>query len=194
MGVMSSSQAPPPPDDGAYDHVLGAAVPSVSLPSTTGGTLDVCDSLAAFTVLFLYPMTGTPGKALPEGWTEIPGAVGCTPQSCAYRDLIAEFEALDASVRGISTQTPEEQAEFATREHIPYPLLSDSNLRLATAMALPTFEAGGKARLKRASLIVRDRSVLRVLYPVLDPAANAGHTLTAVRELLASPRASSTDD
>ena len=190
---MSSSQAPPPPDDGAYDHVLGATVPSVSLPSTTGSTFDVCDPLAAFTVLFLYPMTGTPGKALPEGWTELPGAVGCTPQSCAYRDLIAEFEALDASVRGISTQSPEEQAEFATREHIPYPLLSDSDLRLATAMALPTFEAGGKARLKRASLIVRNRSVLRVLYPVLDPAANAGHTLTAVRELLTSPRASSTD-
>src|ERR687892_1401333 len=190
---MSSSQAPPPPDDGAYDHVLGAAVPSVSLPSTTGATLDVCDPLAAFTVLFLYPMTGTPGKALPEGWTEIPGAVGCTPQSCAYRDLIAEFEALDASVRGISTQSPEEQAEFATREHIPYPLLSDSDLRLATTMALPTFEAGGKARLKRASFIVRNRSVLRVLYPVLDPSANAGHTLTAVREFLASPSASPAD-
>ena len=132
-------------------------------------------------------MTGTPGKALPEGWTEIPGAVGCTPQSCGYRDLIAGFEAVDASVRGISTQTPEEQAEFATREHIPYPLLSDSDLQLATAMALPTFVAGERARLKRASLIVKNRSVLRVLYPVLDPAANAAHTLTAVRELSHRP-------
>ncbi len=193
MGVMSSSQAPPPPNDGAYDHVLGATVPSLLLPSTIGGTLDVCDPVAAFTVLFLYPMTGTPRKALPAGWMEIPGAVGCTPQSCAYRDLIAEFEALDASVRGISTQTFEEQAEFASRERIPYPLLSDSDLRLATAMALPTFEAGEKARLKRASLIVKNRSVLRVLYPVLEPAANAGHTLTAVRELLESPRASPAD-
>jgi peroxiredoxin len=184
---MSSSQALPPPDDGAYDHVLGTTVPSVLLPSTTGGTLDVCDPFAAFTVLFLYPTTGTPGKTMPEGWTEIPGAVGCTPQSCAYRDLIAEFEALDASVRGISTQTPEDQAEFATREHIPYPLLSDLDLRLTTAMALPTFEAGGKARLKRASLILKDRSVLRVLYPVGEPAANAGHTLTALRALFTSP-------
>jgi peroxiredoxin len=190
---MSNSQSPPPPDDGAYDHVLGATLPSLLLPSTTGGSLDVCNPLAVFTVLFLYPMTGTPGQALPEGWTEIPGAVGCTPQSCAYRDLVAEFEALDASVRGISTQTPEDQAEFATREHIPYPLLSDSDLQLATAMALPTFVAGEKARLKRASLIVQNRSVLRVLYPVLDPAANAGHTLTAVRELLASSGASSAD-
>jgi peroxiredoxin len=138
-------------------------------------------------------MTGTPGQALPEGWTEIPGAVGCTPQSCAYRDRIVEFESLDASVRGVSTQTPEEQAEFATREHIPYPLLSDSDLQLATALALPTFAAGEKARLKRASLIVQNRSVLRVLYPVLDPAANAGHTLTAVRELLAASGASSAD-
>jgi peroxiredoxin len=190
---MSNSKSPPPPDDGAYDHIMGAAVPSLLLPSTTGSTLDVCNAFAAFTVLFLYPMTGTPGQALPEGWTEIPGAVGCTPQSCAYRDLIAEFEALDASVRGISTQTPEEQAEFATREHIPYPLLSDSDLQLATAMALPTFVAGEKARLKRASLIVQNRSVLRVMYPVLEPAANAGHTLTAVRELLASPSASPAD-
>jgi peroxiredoxin len=190
---MSNSQAPPPPDDGAYDHVLGASLPSLLLPSTTGSTLDVCDPSAAFTVLFLYPMTGTPGKAPPEGWMEIPGAVGCTPQSCAYRDLIAEFEALDASVRGISTQTPEEQAKFATREHIPYPLLSDSDLKLATAMTLPTFVAGEKARLKRASLIVQNRSVLRVLYPVLEPAANAGHTLAAVRELLASPSASPAD-
>jgi peroxiredoxin len=187
---MSNSKSPPPPDDGAYDHIVGATVPSLLLPSTTGGTLDVCDDDAAFTVLFLYPMTGTPGQALPEGWMEIPGAVGCTPQSCAYRDLIAEFDALDASVRGISTQTPEEQAEFAAREDIPYPLLSDSDLQLATAMALPTFVAGEKARLKRASLIVQSRSVLRVLYPVLEPAANAGHTLTAVRELLASPSAS----
>jgi peroxiredoxin len=187
------SESPPPPDDGAYDHVVGAIVPSLLLPSTTGGTLDICNAFAAFTVLFLYPMTGTPGQALPEGWTEIPGAVGCTPQSCAYRDLIAEFEALDASVCGISTQTPEEQAEFAARENIPYPLLSDSDLQLATAMALPTFVAGEKARLKRASLIVQNRSVLRVLYPVLWPAANAGHTLTAVRELLASPSASPAD-
>ena len=193
MGVMSSSQAPPPPDDGAYDHVLGATVPLLSLPSTTGGTLDVCDPVAAFCVVFVYPMTGTPGKALPEGWMEIPGAVGCTPQSCAYRDLITEFEALDASVRGISTQTPEEQAEFAAREHMTYPLLSDADLQLATAMALPTFVAGDKARLKRASLIVQNRSVLRVLYPVLDPAANADDTLAAVRGLLAAPRASPAD-
>jgi peroxiredoxin len=169
---------------------MGATVPSLLLPSTSGGTLDVCDPVAAFTVLFLYPMTGTPGQALPEGWMEIPGAVGCTPQSCAYRDLIAEFEALDASVRGISTQTPEEQAEFASREHIPYPLLSDSDLQLATAMALPTFVAGEKARLKRASLIIGKRSVQRVLYPVLEPAANAGQTLAALRELLATPGAS----
>jgi peroxiredoxin len=191
--MSKASKSPPPPDDGAYDHLVGATVPSLFLPSTTGSALDICDAVAAFTVLFLYPMTGTPGKALPEGWTEIPGAIGCTPQSCAYRDLIAEFDALDASVRGISTQTPEEQTEFATREHIPYPLLSDSELQLATAMALPTFGAGEKARLKRASVIVQNRSVLRVLYPVLEPAANAGHTLTAVRELLASPSASPTD-
>lgn len=173
-------------NDGAYDHLSGAVVPQQFLPSTLGEALDVCNPDTVFTVLFLYPMTGTPGRPLPEGWVEIPGAVGCTSQSCAYRDLIADFEALDASVRGISTQTTEEQAEFARRERIPYPLLSDADLRLVRALDLPTFAAGGKPRIKRASMIVRDRRVVRVLYPVADPAANAAATLAALRGLVSA--------
>jgi peroxiredoxin len=174
---------PVPTADGAYDHVLGSTVPPLELPSTAGGEVEICDPAAAFTVLFLYPMTGTPGRPLPEGWMEIPGAFGCTPQACGYRDQLAGFGQLDAAVRGISTQTPAEQKEFSKRERIPYALLSDEDLRLTTAMRLPTFEAGGKARIKRASLIVGGRQVIRVLYPVTDPAGNALETLTVLRQL-----------
>lgn len=186
--MVTPPDADSPPDDGAYDHLVGAMIPQLFLPSTTGDGLELCDPVASFTVLFLYPMTGTPGRPLPEGWTEIPGAVGCTAQSCAYRDLIAEFEVLDASVRGVSTQTPEEQAEFAQRERIPYPLLSDADLRLTQRLALPTFSAGGKRRIKRASMIVRARRAVRILYPVADPSANAATMLAALRELTPPPR------
>lgn len=180
-----TSRTIPPPDDDAYSHLQGATVPEIRLPTTTGTVIDVCDTLREVTVLFLYPMTGRPGHPLPDGWMEIPGAFGCTAQSCAYRDLVAEFEELDAAVRGISTQASEEQAEFALREHIPYPLLSDARLTLTTAMRLPTFIAGGKPRIKRASLVIDgDRSVHRVLYPVRDPAGNASATLRTLQELI----------
>jgi peroxiredoxin len=168
-------------DDGAYNHLRGATIPQVSLPSTAGGDLNVCDTTTRFTVLFLYPMTGRPGVPLPEGWMEIPGAFGCTAQSCAYRDLAADFARLDASIRGVSTQPPEEQSEFAAREQIPYPLLSDAELSLTTLLALPTFIAAGRPRIKRASLIVDwNRRVRSILYPVRDPRANAAQTLTTV--------------
>jgi peroxiredoxin len=171
-----------PVDDGAYDHLLGRGVPKLRLPSTTGGDLDVCDRNARFSVLFLYPMTGTPGVPLPEGWMEIPGAFGCTAQSCAYRDLVTDFAELGAAIRGISTQTAEEQSEFAAREHIPYPLLSDADLSLTRLLSLPTFMAAERPRLKRASVVVdRSRRVRRVIYPVEDPGANAAETLAAVR-------------
>jgi peroxiredoxin len=180
---MTSAPRPTPPiDDGAYEHLRGVTIPKLALPSTTGGELEVCDTTANFTVVFLYPMTGTPGKPLPEGWMEIPGAFGCTAQSCAYRDLVGEFAALRASVRGISTQTHEEQVEFSAREHIPYPLLSDEGLRLTRLLELPTFVADDSPRIKRASLVIdRDRRVVDVLYPVLDPASNAADSLAALR-------------
>jgi peroxiredoxin len=171
-------------DDRVYEGLLGALLPRLSLASTTGTELELCDQDRSFTVLFLYPMTGTPGKPLPEGWAEIPGAVGCTAQSCAYRDLVDDFAMLEASVRGISTQTPEEQAEFAGREHIPYPLLSDAELLLTRSLNLPTFVAGGKSRLKRASLIAdRERRVRHVSYPVPDAATDAAQALVALRTL-----------
>jgi peroxiredoxin len=127
---------PVPVDDGAADHL--PEVPSVALPSTLGGELDLAEAARERLVVYVYPRTGTPGEPSPEGWDDIPGARGCTPQSCAFRDAQHELGRHGATLIGISTQTPAEQAEFAEREHIPYPLLSDHELGLATAMGLPT--------------------------------------------------------
>jgi peroxiredoxin len=174
-------------DDGAYDHLCaGMVIPALRLPATSGEPLDVVAS-HPFTVLFLYPMTGVPGEPLPEGWLELPGAFGCTAESCAYRDLIEEFALAGAAVHGVSTQTPQEQLEFAAREHITYPLLSDSEQLLVDALSLPLFQAGDlPPRIKRATLIVDRRRVLReVIYPVPDPAANAQQALAAVQRLAA---------
>jgi peroxiredoxin len=172
-------------DDGAYGHLrAGTIVPEVTLPATTGRNLDVV-APTAFTVIFLYPMTGMPGQALPEGWLELPGAFGCSAQSCAYRDLRAVFSNVDATVYGVSTQSPAEQKEFSRREQINYPLLSDSEHLLVTALDLPLFEIKGHpARIKRATLIVdRERVVRSVMYPVPDPSANARLALTTVEQL-----------
>jgi peroxiredoxin len=132
---------PVPIDDGAAAHLFDLDVPSLALPSTLRGLLDIRDAARDLLVVYVYPRTGQPGEPLPAGWDEIPGARGCTPQSCAFRDHIGEIAAHDASVIGISAQSPTEQLEFAEREHIPYPLLSDSELRLADTLGLPTFEA-----------------------------------------------------
>ena len=173
-------------DDGAYDHLrVGMAVPDVQLPATTGETLNVVAS-SAFTVIFLYPMTGIPGQPMPEGWLELPGAFGCTAESCAYRDLIEYFARLDVTVHGVSTQTTSEQREFAERERISYQLLSDSEHRLVDALELPLLRVGGPSRIRRATLIVDRKRVLReVMYPIPDPAANAEQALAAVEQLTA---------
>ena len=122
---------PVPEDDGACDRLPGAKLPSLSLAATTGGSVALSDVGAEGTaVLFIYPRTGRPGEELPTGWDMIPGARGCTPQSCAFRDLHAEFAERGVEVVGMSAQSPEDQAEFAAREAIPYPLLSDERLAL----------------------------------------------------------------
>ena len=170
-------------DDGAYGHLSeGTILPEIMLPATTGEPMDIV-APSAFTVIFLYPMTGTPGQPLPDGWLELPGAFGCTAESCGYRDLVEEFARLDTTVYGVSTQTTSEQREFAEREHINYPLLSDSDHRLVDALRLPLLEVSGHPpRIKRATLIVdRDRTVRDTMYPVPNPAADAAHTLAAVK-------------
>jgi peroxiredoxin len=171
-------------DDGAYDHLrVGMAVPDVQLPATTGETLNVVAS-SAFTVIFLYPMTGIRGQPMPDGWLELPGAFGCTAESCAYRDLIEDFARRHVTVHGVSTQTTSEQREFAERERISYPLLSDSEHRFVNALELPLLRVGGPSRIRRATLIVDRKRVLReVMYPIPDPAANAEQALAAVEQL-----------
>ncbi|MGN6276493.1 MAG: peroxiredoxin [Solirubrobacterales bacterium] len=163
---------PVPEDDGAADHLLGLSLPSI---------LGFDDLAAGLLVAYVYPRTGIPGVPLPDGWDDIPGARGCTPQSCAYRDALAEFEALGATVVGISAQSAAEQAEFAAREHIPFPLLSDPDLRLAEALRLPTFEADGMTLYKRLTFVAAAGRIVMVFYPVFPPDRNAAEVLAWLR-------------
>jgi peroxiredoxin len=168
---------PAPVDDGAADHLPGSAVPDVALPSTRGGELSLAAAARDRVVVYVYPRTGTPGVPAPEGWDDIPGARGCTPQSCAFRDAQQEVARHGASLIGISTQTPEEQAEFARREHIPYPLLGDPGLLLARRMSLPTFQAGGLQLYKRLTFVAEQGRIVKVFYPVFPPDRNAAEVL-----------------
>jgi peroxiredoxin len=168
---------PAPVDDGAADHLPGSDVPALALPATLGGELDLADAARERLVVYVYPRTGVPGEPSPESWDDIPGARGCTPQSCAFRDAREELARHGAALVGISTQTPEEQAEFAEREHIPYPLLSDHDLLLADAMGLPTFETSGLHLYKRLTFVAEQGRIVKVFYPVFPPDRNAGEVL-----------------
>jgi peroxiredoxin len=170
---------PAPADDGAADHLTGMEVPALRLPSTLGGEVDLAEAASGpgRLVVYVYPRTGTPGEPLPEGWDEIPGARGCTPQSCAFRDHVGEFAAHGATLLGVSAQSPKDQAEFAAREAIPYPLLSDEGLALARELHLPMFEAGGLTLYKRLTFVARAGRIEHVLYPVFPPDRNAADVL-----------------
>lgn len=172
---------PVPEDDGAADRLPGKAVPSLSLPATVTAP-GLAELARGRLVAYVYPRTGVPGRPLPDGWDEIPGARGCTPQSCGYRDSLAEFERLGASVVGISAQSPSEQAEFAAREHIPFPLLSDGDLRLAEELGLPTFEVEGMRLYRRLTLIAEAGTIVKAFYPVFPPDRDAGQVLTWLRD------------
>ena len=176
---------PSPVDDGAADHLLGRRVPALTLPATSGDALDL-SALTGRTIVYAYPRTGRPGEApLVEDWDEIPGARGCTPESCAFRDHHAELRAAGAGVVGLSTQDPDYQREAATRLHLPYPLLSDADLALTRALDLPTFEAAGQVLLRRLTLLVRDGVVEHVWYPVFPPDS---HPQEVLSWLLSNPR------
>jgi peroxiredoxin len=172
---------PVPEDDGAADHLGGLAVPALDLPSTLGGRLDIADAARGRLVAYVYPRTGVPGEPSPAGWDDFPGARGCTPQSCAYRDALAEFAASGADVVGISAQSPGEQLEFAEREHIPFPLLSDGDLRLAEAMRLPTFEIAGMTLYRRLTFVAVEGAVAKSFYPVFPPDRDAAEVLGWLR-------------
>jgi peroxiredoxin len=176
------SKLPMPQDDGATRHLLGAPVADVALASTTGGDVSLA-KLSARTVLFIYPMTGTPGVALPDGWDAIPGVRGCTPHTCAFRDHHAELKSAGAlAVFGLSTQTLPEQQDTVKRLHLPFPLLSDAELGLARAMTLPTMVVGGKTMIKRLAMIIDDGQVTQVFYPVFPPDRNAADVLAWLKE------------
>jgi peroxiredoxin len=174
---------PRPVDDGAASHLRGLAMPKLSLPSTSGGSVDLSALRAPRTVIYCYPMTGVPGKPLPEGWDMIPGARGCTPQTCAFRDLFAELKSAGAShVFGLSTQSNTYQAEMASRLHLPFPVLSDEKLELTRALDLPTMEVAGLTMIKRLALIIDSARVSHVFYPVFPPDRNAGDVLAWLKE------------
>ena len=179
------SKLPVPEDDGATRHLAGKQVANVALPSTAGGEVSLA-KLSGRTVLFVYPMTGTPGVALPEGWDAIPGARGCTPHTCAFRDLHADLTTAGAAaVFGLSTQTLAEQQATVERLHLPFPLLSDAALALARAMTLPTMQVEGKTMIKRLALIVDNGTITHVFYPVFPPDRNAADVLAWLK---ANPR------
>jgi peroxiredoxin len=167
---------PVPLDDGAADHLLGMALPAVPLLATSGEWVDLA-ALSGWSVVYCYPRTGRPDHDLPAGWNAIPGARGCTPQSCAFRDHHAELAALGAGVFGLSSQETAYQREAAARLHLPFPLLSDAGLAFARALRLPTFETSGMTLLKRLTLIARDGTIARVHYPVFPPDADAGRVV-----------------
>jgi peroxiredoxin len=175
---------PAPEDDGAADHLVGLIVPAIALPSTDGGQVDVA-KLKGQTVLYAYPKTGIPGQALPDGWDAIPGARGCTPEACAFRDHFAELKGAGADhVFGLSTQSTDYQKELHDRLHLPFPILSDVKLDFAGTLGLPTFEAWGDTLLKRITLIIRDATIEHVFYPVFPP---DGHAQEVMAWLLAHP-------
>ncbi len=171
------STIPAPRDDGGAAHLTGLAVPPVILPATSGDAIDL-SLLSGLTVLYIYPMTGRPDRQLPDDWDVTPGARGCTPQSCAYRDHFADLKARGvAHLFGLSTQDTAWQAEAATRLHLPYPLLSDAALTLTRTLNLPTFQSEDMTLLKRCTLILRDGIIQHVQYPVFPPDQDAARVI-----------------
>ena len=164
---------PAPADDGACSHLRGLDAPWVELPSTAGGSVRLGSAATPFTVVYAYPRTGVPGEDSPPGWDEIPGARGCTPQNCAFRDQFAEMARLGATVYGLSTQETAYQREMAERLDLPYPVLSDATFALTRALRLPTFRYGEWTLLKRLSLVLEGRRIVYVVYPVFPATADA---------------------
>lgn len=173
---------PVPADDGAADHLLGLRLPALDLGDTAGGTVRLTDFSSRWLVLYVYPRTGGPGIDLPDDWDLIPGARGCTPQSCAFRDHFAELQDLDATVWGVSAQPSHEQRDFAQRMHMPFPLLNDAGYSLAEPpLSLPTFDGSGLTLYRRLTLVADAVAINRVFYPVFPPDGNATDVIEYLR-------------
>ena len=172
---------PAPRDDGAARHLIGMTLPEIVLPATSGPAVNL-SRLKDRCVVYIYPRTGVPGVANPDGWDTIPGARGCTPQSCSFRDHAGELKALGVNqLLGLSTQDTAYQREAAERLHLPFPVLSDEKLELTKAMKLPTFVAGGMTLLKRMAWVVDDGKITKVFYPVFPPDKNAEEVIAWLR-------------
>ena len=168
---------PVPQDDGAACHLTGMRVADMALPATDGARVNL-STLPGRTVVYVYPRTGRPGQALPTGWDAIPGARGCTPQSCGFRDHFAELKQLGvAALYGLSTQDTAYQREVAERLHLPFAILSDADLQLTRAMRLPTFTVDGMTLIKRMAWVIDGGVLTRVFYPVFPPDRSAGEVV-----------------
>jgi peroxiredoxin len=163
---------PVPVDDGGAKHLMGLELPDLVLESSAGPA-----NVRDYHVIYVYPRSGKPGQPLLPGWDETPGARGCTPQSCAFRDLHAELARAGARVAGLSVQSLDDQREFAERNHIPFPVISDPERSLGAALDLPVFEIAGLTLYKRITLVAEDARIVKVFYPVFPPDANAGEVL-----------------
>lgn len=181
MDAPDWSEIPEPRDDGRADHLKGMVLPDIALLATDG-SLVALGSLTGLTVLYIYPMTARPGVALPDDWDEIPGARGCTPQSCSFRDHMEELQTLGVNqLFGLSVQETGWQQEAVERLHLPFSLLSDASFQLADALSLPRFVADGMTLLKRMALLIRDRRIEKVFYPVFPPDRNAADVVEYLR-------------
>ncbi len=166
-----------PIDDGATVHLVGMQLPALTLIATDNSRINLAE-LTGSVVIYVYPMTGQPGIPLPNGWDQIPGARGCTPQSCAFRDHYNELQALNVNVFGLSSQTTEYQLEARDRLHLPFQLLSDHAMQLKDKLALPTFNIAGLTLYKRLTMVIENRQITKVFYPVFPPDQNAEHVMT----------------
>lgn len=173
---------PAPQDDGGARHLKGMRLPDLALAATDGAGVNL-SKLKGRTVLYIYPRTGRPGVDLPAGWDAIPGARGCTPQSCSFRDHATDLTRLGvAHLYGLSTQDTAYQQEAATRLHLPFALLSDEHLQLTTALKLPTFVTSGMTLLKRMAMVIDDGVITYVFYPVFPPDKSAEEVVQWLKE------------
>jgi peroxiredoxin len=176
------SDIPVPQDDGAARHLGGMRLPDLALPATSGAPVNL-SKLSGRSVVYIYPRTGLPGVDPPAGWDMIPGARGCTPQSCSFRDHFAELKGRGvARVFGLSTQDTAYQQEAATRLHLPFPILSDEKLALTKALKLPTFSAAGMTLMKRMALVIDDGIITKAFYPVFPPDQSAAQVIAWIQE------------
>jgi peroxiredoxin len=168
---------PAPTDDGAARHLTGMALPDLELVSTSNRRVNLSKIVTPRLVIYAYPMTGRPGSPLPEGWDDIPGARGCTPETCGFRDHHAELKKLGAEVFGVSVQSTDYQQEMVTRLKVPFEVLSDERMALTHALKLPTFVAGGMTLTKRLTIVARKGRIEHVFYPVFPPDTHADQVI-----------------